>query len=140
VGHCGRRRPPRARAIAILTTPSSAGRRVRFVPGPTERRRYNATVIWTRAPAGSARVARHRRAHSRVAIRDNRARPLIRDFITLALGDDGYTVRGAENGAAALDVIRVDTFAVILLDIQMPVMDGLEFVRTRLFRGTRHNS
>jgi two-component system, chemotaxis family, chemotaxis protein CheY len=38
-------------------------------------------------------------------------------------------VRTAEHGAAALETIESDTFDVIMLDIQMPVMDGFEFVR-----------
>jgi CheY-like chemotaxis protein len=53
----------------------------------------------------------------------------IREFLTLVLEDRGYRVRAAEHGAAALETIKRETFGVILLDIQMPVMDGLEFVR-----------
>jgi CheY-like chemotaxis protein len=53
----------------------------------------------------------------------------LRDFVRLAFRDEGYRVRTAEHGTAALQHIGVDTFDVILLDIQMPVMDGVPCVR-----------
>jgi two-component system chemotaxis response regulator CheY len=55
--------------------------------------------------------------------------PEIRDLLKLVLAEYGYPVRTAEHGAAALETIKANTFGVILLDIQMPVMDGLEFVQ-----------
>jgi|GEM_PF-643948 len=41
----------------------------------------------------------------------------------------GYLVRIAENGEAALASLTHETFAVVLMDMQMPVMDGLEATR-----------
>ncbi len=41
----------------------------------------------------------------------------------------GHTVRTAANGAEALEQWRTETFDVILMDIQMPVMDGEEALR-----------
>jgi two-component system, chemotaxis family, chemotaxis protein CheY len=52
----------------------------------------------------------------------------IRELVQLTLESAGYRVRTAEDGAAALDIIYGDTFSVILFDIQMPVMDGVDFV------------
>jgi CheY-like chemotaxis protein len=52
----------------------------------------------------------------------------IRNLLKLALSDECYAVRSAENGAAALEIVRGDTFDVILIDVEMPVMDGVEFV------------
>jgi len=40
----------------------------------------------------------------------------------------GCIVQSVENGRQALDSLRSDVFDVLLLDIQMPVMDGMEVV------------
>jgi CheY-like chemotaxis protein len=53
----------------------------------------------------------------------------IREFVKLALRDQGYVVHTAEHAPAALERIDLEAFAVILLDGQMPVKDGTEFVR-----------
>ena len=41
------------------------------------------------------------------------------------LEQDGYTVTTAENGRQALEVLRTEHFDLVLLDMYMPVMDGL---------------
>ncbi|MFU2208938.1 PAS domain S-box protein [Solidesulfovibrio sp. C21] len=41
----------------------------------------------------------------------------------------GHRIRNAENGRQALDILQLETFDLILMDIQMPVMDGLEATR-----------
>lgn len=40
----------------------------------------------------------------------------------------GYSVREAENGAVALDVLSGTTVGMVLLDVQMPKIDGLRFL------------
>jgi CheY-like chemotaxis protein len=40
---------------------------------------------------------------------------------------EGYSVVGASNGREGLDVTRSEHPCVILLDLMMPVMDGVEF-------------
>ena len=52
----------------------------------------------------------------------------IRDVVADILELSDYRVRTASNGAEALDQIRVEPPAAVLLDLMMPVMDGWEFL------------
>ncbi|MCC6179601.1 MAG: response regulator [Chloroflexi bacterium] len=51
----------------------------------------------------------------------------IRAFVTEALDLEGYEVRNAPDGIAALDVLAVWRPDLILLDLNMPRMDGWTF-------------
>ena len=51
----------------------------------------------------------------------------IRDMVTLALLDEGYQVVSASHGAEALQRVQQYPPDAILLDVQMPVMDGATF-------------
>jgi signal transduction histidine kinase len=53
----------------------------------------------------------------------------IRKVLTIALTDGGYAVTTAENGAEALRVFRELAPAIVLTDIKMPGMDGIELLR-----------
>ncbi|MBF0245170.1 MAG: response regulator, partial [Planctomycetes bacterium] len=46
------------------------------------------------------------------------------------LRDAGFIVDLAENGQVAVDKIRQDTYELVLMDIQMPVMDGIDATRS----------
>jgi len=50
----------------------------------------------------------------------------VRDSLYHWFRKDGYQVQSAENAAAALKVLQDQRFEVILLDIKMPGMDGME--------------
>ena len=66
----------------------------------------------------------------RVLIVDDSA--VMRKIVERSLRQAGLTleeVREAGNGAEALDLARQTVFDLILSDINMPTMDGLEFVR-----------
>jgi CheY-like chemotaxis protein len=52
--------------------------------------------------------------------------PGIRQVIELVLRDEGFEVRTAANGRQALDRIAEHRPALVLLDLQMPVMTGWE--------------
>jgi two-component system chemotaxis response regulator CheY len=51
----------------------------------------------------------------------------VRAVMATALEDDGWDVETAENGRSALDALRARVPQVIILDLRMPVMDGLTF-------------
>jgi two-component system, chemotaxis family, chemotaxis protein CheY len=55
--------------------------------------------------------------------------PTIREYVLLALSDEGYDVMVAPDGLVALEFIRDYRPDLILLDMRMPVMDGWEFAR-----------
>ena len=50
----------------------------------------------------------------------------IRNSLKEILGDEGYEVDTAENGAAALAMVDKEKYNVIFCDIKMPEMDGTE--------------
>jgi DNA-binding response OmpR family regulator len=51
----------------------------------------------------------------------------IRQFIEMALRDDGYEVATAPDGAEALLMVRSFAPQLVLLDMRMPTMDGWNF-------------
>ena len=53
------------------------------------------------------------------------------------LKNAGYSVSGAQNARMALDEIKSDTVDLILLDIQMPQMDGVDLVEHLRSKGNR---
>ena len=59
--------------------------------------------------------------------------PLIRDVVADALELDGYVVVRATNGREGLDAAAEHRPAVVLLDMNMPVLDGWGFMREYRF-------
>lgn len=53
----------------------------------------------------------------------------IRDVLRISLIDEGYEVKVASNGNQAIELIHEWTPDLIVLDIMMPVMDGVAFRR-----------
>jgi DNA-binding response OmpR family regulator len=48
------------------------------------------------------------------------------EILTRMLGREGYTCLSASGGAAALEIVQSQPVDVILLDVMMPEMDGLQ--------------
>lgn len=53
----------------------------------------------------------------------------IRTFLARALGEEGHEVRLARNGVQGIALFREKPAEVVITDIYMPEMDGLETVR-----------
>jgi CheY-like chemotaxis protein len=68
--------------------------------------------------------APHRRAARVLVVDDD---PGLRGLLTTVLEDEGYDVRAAANGRAALDLLEAWLPRVIVLDLMMPELDGWAF-------------
>jgi CheY-like chemotaxis protein len=55
--------------------------------------------------------------------------PLVRDVITMGLARRGWHVETTQNGREAVEKWRRGSFDAILMDLQMPEMNGLEATR-----------
>jgi signal transduction histidine kinase len=53
----------------------------------------------------------------------------IRDVLSLSLADIGYTVHTAENGGTALNLFKRLQPLIVMTDIKMPGMDGIELLQ-----------
>ncbi len=53
----------------------------------------------------------------------------MRGFIARALGRAGYDVIAFANGADAFERLKEEPFTLLLTDIVMPIMDGIELAR-----------
>jgi signal transduction histidine kinase/ActR/RegA family two-component response regulator len=83
-------------------------------------------AVSAQAPAAAAEPAGPDRA-LKVLVADDH--PTNRKVVELILAGAGIEVVAAENGKDALDRAREQAFDLILMDMQMPVMDGLTAVR-----------
>lgn len=53
---------------------------------------------------------------------------IIRESLTFVLAKEGYRVKGASNGREALGLVKAETFDVVLTDLEMPEMKGIELL------------
>ncbi|OGS01358.1 MAG: hypothetical protein A3J70_00035 [Elusimicrobia bacterium RIFCSPHIGHO2_02_FULL_61_10] len=65
--------------------------------------------------------------HNKILIADDDTDML--ELLTVMLEGEGYTVLKAENGLQAVEMARKELPALVMLDIHMPVMDGLKACR-----------
>ena len=54
---------------------------------------------------------------------------LIRDLLYDFFLEKGYKVAVADSGTAALEKLGKQSFDVLLVDLKMPAMDGIEFIK-----------
>jgi PAS domain S-box-containing protein len=92
-----------------------------------------AQVLAARPAAALAPSTRWRIPASRVLVVDDGAET--RELVTLVLTEQGLWVEEAENGQEAVDKVATGGFDLILMDVNMPVMDGFTAVKTLRARG-----
>ena len=63
--------------------------------------------------------------------------PAVRDALDRALRAEGYRVTTAGDGRAALDAMAADAPDLVVMDVLMPLMDGLEATRALRAAGDR---
>lgn len=56
----------------------------------------------------------------------------VRKMVEFSLKSKGYVMGAAGNGQEALDLLAQEKFDAIVLDVNMPVMNGLEFLEKRM--------
>ena len=54
----------------------------------------------------------------------------MRDFLSIMLKKEGYDVVTAENGGGALKAIQAEIFDLVITDVKMPGIDGIEVLKT----------
>ncbi|MBY0521077.1 MAG: response regulator [Sphingomonas sp.] len=54
---------------------------------------------------------------------------VMRDYLTHALERSGYAVSAVDRGTAAIPLLQSETFDLLLTDIVMPEMDGIELAQ-----------
>src|SRR3954452_15803571 len=69
-------------------------------------------------------------AVSRVLVIDDE--PKIISFVSRALTARGFDVDSAGNGAQGLDLMRIGGYAVVVLDLRLPDIDGVDVLRRTL--------
>jgi signal transduction histidine kinase/CheY-like chemotaxis protein len=84
-------------------------------------------VAWTLADAEEEQGQRAAPPSCKVLVVEDH--PTNRKILEVSLGALGHSVFTAENGSIAVELCRVQSFDLVLMDINMPVMDGLTATR-----------
>ncbi|MFN8558970.1 MAG: response regulator [Dehalococcoidia bacterium] len=69
-----------------------------------------------------------------LVVDDNRG---VRDALQIILEEEGYEVRTAADGAEALEAVQAQPPDLLLIDLEMPVMNGWELRRRLCALGVR---
>ncbi|MGE4470630.1 MAG: PAS domain S-box protein [Desulfovibrio sp.] len=103
--------------VAVASRPGHGTTMYMCVPLDVRRARRACDADEACLPATSARV---------LVVEDNRVNRIMLQRFLQKLGAD---VAAVENGKAALEALEEQDFDIVLMDVQMPVMDGIEATR-----------
>jgi two-component system response regulator PilR (NtrC family) len=78
------------------------------------------TELQAAAPEAAAAAARV------LIVDDERS---MRELLSIVLRRDGYDVRTADDGAAAVELLKKQRFDILITDIRMPQMNGVDLLR-----------
>ena len=78
-------------------------------------------------PTGAIDLAVGPRGRFRILVVDDEM--IVRDSLRDTLFEEGFTVKAAESGARALEMLAAESFDLMLSDIKMPGMDGVELIK-----------
>jgi DNA-binding response OmpR family regulator len=67
--------------------------------------------------------------HSKIKVVVAEDEPALGRLITFKLQREAYEVKWANNGGAALDLVRQEKPDIVLLDVMMPVLDGYQVLK-----------
>jgi len=81
-------------------------------------------------PTGAIRMATADREKFRILVVDDEL--IVRDSLRALLADEGFFADMAESGEEALEKLKADTFNLMLLDIKMPGMEGVDVLKEAL--------
>ena len=81
----------------------------------------------TATPAPDAPARAEPVARARILIVDDE--PSMREMLRIVLRRDGYEVTVAANGTEAIDILKRDRMDLLLSDIRMPDISGVEVLR-----------
>jgi signal transduction histidine kinase/AmiR/NasT family two-component response regulator len=84
-------------------------------------------VVWKKVPKGLLKKKEEKEqeahvGHKILVAEDN---PINQKLIITILEQAGYQVTAADNGQIAVDLYMIDKYDLVLMDIDMPVMDGI---------------
>jgi CheY-like chemotaxis protein len=100
--------------------------RVSLIAHPAPYGKEDAFFLWMPELAGDAPPAA--KAKGRILLAEDNE--INQEIVTELLGQAGVELQVASNGKEAVDLFLQNDFDLILMDIQMPLMDGIEAART----------
>ncbi len=78
-------------------------------------------------PTGAVKLPEEKRKNFNILVVDDEL--IVRDSLKEWLEDEGFSVEMADSGQTALDMLKQNTYHLMLTDIKMPGMDGVELLK-----------
>ncbi len=108
--------------LSIATLHESLTRHLAMLTG-------NGVASAAESPSGETVELTLRRDYAQCRLLLVEDEPINREVAAIMLDDVGLVTELAENGKEAVDRVKVKAFDLILMDMQMPVLDGVEATR-----------